>query len=572
MKKENELLHNQFNLKHRFAAHILMFDVEPFLLRAIDNCAPYVEKIYVAYSDKPWVYNAQARELITNPTRLDLLEQSPWRNKIEVIQGEWKRKEDQRNVCLEQARKDGMDFLIIHDADEFYTEKDYIFNIRNIDENAEYEIYRTPWCSFWKNTSWIISNHGSTIVGYPEFAINCSKNVRFIRARTTSAQNELTLSGLCYHLSFVRSDQDALRKLSTWGHSHQVDIQKWYREKWLHWYPAKKNLHPVFPSAWEQAVPFTGNLPTSLTGLKYGSFSVHLPSLKERMCDVVKNSVCYYRSSEMKAFAKKKLDQVGLLVLVKWLWEYAKKFKIFIYKLSGKLYRLYTIFMWKRIYTSKIATNPSIRLHLGCGSNHIEGMVNCEYRATTAADVVMDCSDLSHFLTHSIDLIFSHAFFEHLYSNQRLHFLCECQRILKPNKRIIFLGLPDLRIIAKNYLDGVEFMPGRLFDASVMYRYTHGDPEIAPEWWTEQLHKSLFDRDVVKDLLCCSGFEHFALFNYRYIGEDIPLNLGVIAWHGNDKELDLRQELTPFLDKIRDITDCIETLTLYDCESISAQK
>ncbi|MFT4302027.1 MAG: methyltransferase domain-containing protein [Desulfovibrio sp.] len=562
MDAKNTDIRRQLSIKHRFAAHILMFDVEPFILRAIDNCAPYVEKIYLAYSERPWVYNAQARESYANPTRLDLVEQSPWRSKIEIIQGEWDREEDQRNACVEKAKKDGIDFLIIHDADEFYTKEDYISNIKKIDANSGHEGFRTPWCSFWKNISWIIENNGNPIVGYPQFAINCAKNIHFTHARNYSAKNEYMLDGLCYHLSFVRTDQDLLTKLSTWGHSHEVDIRQWYADKWLQWHPEKKNLHPVTPPAWAKAVPFTGKLPDSLIGFEYGSFSTSLPSRKEKLCDAANNLL---GGHSLKDHVKNVLRKVGLFSRAKHSYMAIKKLATIFDKAAGKLHRLYTALAWKHIYRKKVASAPSIRLHLGCGSNRINGMINCEYRATTAADIVMDCSDLSKFLTRSVDLIFSHAFFEHLYFNQRLPLLRECRRIIKENKRIIFLGLPDLHIIAKSYMDGADFTAGRQFDASVVYRYTHGDPEIAPDWWTEQLHKTLFDKQVVSDLLHKSGFEHFALFNYRYRDENIPLNLGFIAWHGQDNNLNILQELSPFLDKFHDVKDCMEMLTTYNC-------
>lgn len=563
MDAKNNDVHSQLGIKHRFAAHILMFNVEPFILRAIDNCAPYVEKIYIAYSKKPWIYNTQARESFTNPTKLDLLEQSPWRSKLEIIQGDWEREEDQRNACVRQAQKDGIDFLIIHDADEFYTESDYISNIKTIDANCEYEGFRTPWCSFWKNISWIIENQGSSVVGYPQFAINCRKNVHFTGARNYSAKNEYMLDGLCHHLSFVLTDQDLLMKLSTWGHSHEVDIQQWYVNKWKNWHPGEKNIHPVTPTAWVRAVPFTGTLPKSLTGFEYGSFSIHHPSLKEKMRDSVKSFLSEYRPKDQ---AKKALQQLGLLSLAKKCHLTIQKITVQCGKASGKLHRLYTALAWRNIYSKKVASTPSIQLHLGCGSNHIDGMINCEYRATSAADIVMDCSDLSRFASNSIDLIFSHAFFEHLYLNQRLPFLRECRRILKENKYIVFLGLPDLHVIAKSSLDEVEFSPERPFDASIVYRYTHGSPEIAPLWWTEQLHKTLFDKQVIRNLLLSSGFEHFAMFNYRYVNEKIPLNLGFIAWYGKEEILDLQHALATFVDKIHDIEDCKEMLTKYHCD------
>lgn len=577
MCSKQEISHFKRDTKHRFAAHILMFDVEPFILRAIDNCAPHVEKIYIAYSDKPWIYNVQARENFINPTGLSLLEKSPWLHKIEIIKGNWEREEDQRNACLDKAVKDGIDFLIIHDADEFYTAGNYKANIETIDNNNEYQCFKTPMCSFWKNTSWIIESKGSQIVGSPEFAINCGAGVRFTRARINSAQSVMMLDGLCYHLSFVRSDQDMLTKLSTWGHSHQLDRQKWYIEKWLHWYPEKKNLHPVSPSAWERAAPFTGELPASLLNFTYGSFSEHSPSVREKIFDksvTIRNKLYFFLipqdKDQIKACVKEKLIRLGLFTPGKFFFHAVKNSKrslvTAINKFRGRLHRLHTALLWKKIYTQKIASLPTIRLHLGCGSNRITGMINCEFRATGAADIVMDCSNLSRFPTDSVDLVFSHAFFEHLHFEQRLSLLCDCRRILKRGGRLLFLGLPDLKVVAQSYLDNTELTLKRDFDANMVYRYTHGAPEISQAWWLEQLHKTLFDRSVVDQLLQDSGFERFCVFNYRYIGENIPLNMGFLAWHGGDASVDLLRELAPYNDKIWDVQDCISNVHLYNCK------
>ena len=56
---------------------------------------------------------------------LDLLKQSKYYNKITIIEGEWEYDEDQRNACLDKAQNDGIDYLINHDADEFYFHKDF---------------------------------------------------------------------------------------------------------------------------------------------------------------------------------------------------------------------------------------------------------------------------------------------------------------------------------------------------------------------------------------------------------------------------------------------------------------
>jgi hypothetical protein len=99
---------------------------------------------------------------------------------------------------------------------------------------------------------------------------------------------------------------------------------------------------------------------------------------------------------------------------------------------------------------SAITSKREIRLHLGCGDDHLPGYLNCDYRLTNAADVIMDCNSLRKFKNISVTEVFSHAFFEHLYKAQQLPFLIDCHRVLKENGYIFFLGIPDLKSLHKS--------------------------------------------------------------------------------------------------------------------------
>lgn len=216
-----------------------------------------------------------------------------------------------------------------------------------------------------------------------------------------------------------------------------------------------------------------------------------------------------------------------------------------------RLYRRAVSALAWRIKAGRLSRSPGgLRLHLGCGDQRLPGMLNCEYRATRAADVIMDCRDLGRFGDNSASLIFSHAFFEHLYRKQQLILLKDCRRVLGRKGVVLFLGLPDFKTIARAYLSRLPGRPGRggHFDLFEVYRYTHGDPEMAPSHWLQQLHKSLFDREAVRDMLLAAGFVHWAIFNYTYPNEKIPLNLGFAAWKSEpeDRPAELRALLGGF--------------------------
>ena len=112
----------------KIATHLLLFNQDQWILKNIEMIGSFVDKIYVAWSELPWDYNPNARGNFKNNSDPKILEQSPYWDKIEVIKGVWNKDEDQRNACLDAAKRDGMDYLLIIDADEFYTDEIYTEN------------------------------------------------------------------------------------------------------------------------------------------------------------------------------------------------------------------------------------------------------------------------------------------------------------------------------------------------------------------------------------------------------------------------------------------------------------
>lgn len=170
------------------------------------------------------------------------------------------------------------------------------------------------------------------------------------------------------------------------------------------------------------------------------------------------------------------------------------------------------------------------QIHLGCGNIHLRNFINVDYRATKAADIAMNCVYLDYFHPQSISLIYSCAFFEHVYRLERVTCLENCYRILKIDGILLFMGVPDFYQVAKAYLNKEKGIFHKTFDAFEVYRYTHGDPEQVPDWWLEQLHKSLLDKETMDILLQQSGFKYYCIFNYIFADDTIPLNMGVIAF------------------------------------------
>jgi hypothetical protein len=203
----------------------------------------------------------------------------------------------------------------------------------------------------------------------------------------------------------------------------------------------------------------------------------------------------------------------------------------------------------------------SLRVHLGCGDDHLSGFVNIDYRPTAAVDVAMDLS-LPRLADGSVTFAFSNAFFEHLYRPARGPHLRRLRRALSPEGACCYMGLPYFRNIARLYVERGPGTVGAVFDLYNVYRYTHGDPEGQAAWWLGQLHKSLFDEDEVAALLAPSGFGAYVMFCYGYPGDvnEVPVTMGFYATCEAMTPADLRERCLSFLSQFADTRIRLATL------------
>ncbi len=249
----------------KFATHVVLFGQDKWIMRNIANAYPHVHQIYVAYSEQPWTYNPNARNVYKNSFDLNLIHNSPYADKVTIIEGVWATEEDQRNACAEEAAKAGMDYLLIHDADEFYHDHEFYEVLRYIRDNPNHDYYKIAWHCFWKSFKYVLLDaKGDDITGYPEFCINLKRGVRFQSKRRPNKTNFTIIPssyGVCYHGSYVLTDKELQEKINTWGHTNDFNKEYWFKEKWLKWTPEMVDLHLVSPSAWSRAVPFKGTLP-----------------------------------------------------------------------------------------------------------------------------------------------------------------------------------------------------------------------------------------------------------------------------------------------------------------------
>jgi len=282
----------------KFAVHALNFCSDQFILRFVENCGPHVDKIYLAYPKRAWAYNPEAREKAYNSADQSLLRQSKFFPKIVVIEGDWGYEEEARNECLAIARRDGMDFLIVQDLDEFYTHAAYEENCRCLAANRQHHTYRAPWIHFWRDIRHVVQFRrievhrgaecvlrelGGTRDYMVAYAVNCITDVRFVRRRLPAPDDTFAIApGPCCHLGMVLNDEEVERKITTWSHCREIQ-DAWLRLKWKGWRPETKNLGLLQPASWLRAVPFEGELPDEIKDFEPGPQQVESLSAAERL-------------------------------------------------------------------------------------------------------------------------------------------------------------------------------------------------------------------------------------------------------------------------------------------------
>ena len=240
----------------KIATHVLAYNVNRFLKEVLENMEPHVDKIYIAYSEKPWGYVNTSRNNSTNPTKLSDVILASASKKIELVQGDWLTEEEMRNECLNRARVEGFDWFLVQDADEFYTEESWDQIKRTLLRNKSDDHFKTTWYNFWKSSQYVlVYPNGSIKHTNASFAFRCKSNINFVRKRW-HMDNSTVLDYPCYHYGYVMSDIEMEEKISTWGHANELFAKSWYKYKWKNWNESTIYLHPTNPFSWSKAIRF----------------------------------------------------------------------------------------------------------------------------------------------------------------------------------------------------------------------------------------------------------------------------------------------------------------------------
>ena len=197
-----------------------------------------IERHLVLISEKPW----HGDTLIPDHTA-EIAEA----NGAEVVSSVWKSEDVQRNFGMELLSD--CDWILVVDADERYSNfaiKQWLLFL----SKAEYPAYGIGRLkTYWKDPEHVIEpeENGGLIVAV-------RPGVRFTDKRCiNSAWTFLPKEIIMHHFSYVRSDEDMWKKITSFEHQHEI-VPNWYEEVWKAWTPEMERIHPVNPDSFKKAV------------------------------------------------------------------------------------------------------------------------------------------------------------------------------------------------------------------------------------------------------------------------------------------------------------------------------
>lgn len=230
-----------------------VYDASTFLFESVRRVYPLVDKILFLINFKPW-YGEPFPDASSNTYRMILSMPDP-DNKFRILSRFWKDEAEQRNTGLKVLKNEAIDWCLIIDDDEFFnrSELSMVINMLNDAVHAAYLIFHQI---YWKNQNMIIEGlFGSLpVLARTDGIVTFNKNRMII---VNSNHTWFTISAqqiVCHHMSYVRSDNEMLRKIRSFSHAEEV-ISDWYEKIWLKWGEEMMDLHPVNPLEFKKAIP-----------------------------------------------------------------------------------------------------------------------------------------------------------------------------------------------------------------------------------------------------------------------------------------------------------------------------
>lgn len=175
---------------------------------------------------------------------------------------------------------------------------------------------------------------------------------------------------------------------------------------------------------------------------------------------------------------------------------------------------LIRIYVWpvNRLRIFNYLKNNNIKkLHLGAGSNILEGWCNTDINPDIKTGVFLDATKRFPFNDNVFDYIFSEHMIEHIDIRKGIFLLKECYRVLKPGGKIR-ISTPNLKYLIDLYNPQKNEIQLREIKRVVDMVYPdfkiYQDSFVINNFFRNWGHKFIYDYKLLKELLEKSGFMH----------------------------------------------------------------
>lgn len=142
-----------------------------------------------------------------------------------------------------------------------------------------------------------------------------------------------------------------------------------------------------------------------------------------------------------------------------------------------------------------------IKLHLGCGTKHIDGYTNIDVRYLPGVDEVNNIKFLRNYKANSVDIIYACHVLEHFSRWEYKTVLNRWFELLKPGG-ILRLAVPNFSAICSHYVKNG--------DLPTIMGLLYGGQD-----YDENYHYTTFDYNSINNDLTQIGFSNIVEYNHK---------------------------------------------------------
>jgi hypothetical protein len=238
----------------KIGAVYCIYEDSGFMAESVQRLYPLMDSIIFLINKTPWngVLDSQVLQETYRKTR----ELNDPDNKIVIITRQWASEAEERNYGLTALHRMGIDWCFIADEDELYKTVEIQEVLSTIDVE-KFSVYLFKHQIYWKNRDTVLDMDDCY---FPTILYTKPGRLTFTEARMVTVFEGKKwdvispLRAVCHHMSYVRTDEQMLRKITNFTHVNDM-TKDWYDKVWLCWKEGMINLHPVNPTSFKGTIP-----------------------------------------------------------------------------------------------------------------------------------------------------------------------------------------------------------------------------------------------------------------------------------------------------------------------------